>query len=79
MSTETRGSSCWLGSQIVNLLSVHRVDEVPDLNCSALTIDEMERILMLRKDLGELSIQRIVEYLQQQKKLADQEQGVATS
>ena len=55
------------------------MDEVPDLNCSALTIDEMERILMLRKDLGELSIQRIVEYLQQQKKLADQEQGVATS
>ena len=55
------------------------MDEVPDLNCSALTIDEMERILMLRKDLGELSIQRIVEYLEQQQKQEEQEQQAVAS
>ena len=45
---------------------MHRVDEVPDLNCDLISIPETRRILMLRRDLGELSIQRIVEWMGQQ-------------
>lgn len=52
--------------QIVALLSVHRVDEVPDLDCDLISVPETRRILMLRRDLGELSIQRIVEWMGQQ-------------
>lgn len=50
----------------MSLLAVHRVDEVPDLSCDLISIPETRRILMLRRDLGELSIQRIVEWMGQQ-------------
>ena len=54
-------------NQIVALLSVHRVDEVPDVACELLSPPEMQRLLMMRRDLGELSIQRIMEYVETQR------------
>ncbi len=57
----------------MSLLCVQRVDEVPDLNCSKLSLDEMNRILLMRSDLGEFPIQRIMEYLHSERAKETQE------
>jgi hypothetical protein len=62
---------------MVALLCVHRVDEVPDLNCKLLAVPEMQRILLMRNDLGEVAIERIVEYLQAEADQAEAAGGAA--
>jgi hypothetical protein len=65
--------------QIIALLSVHAVDEVPDLSSDLISVPETRRILMLRRDLGELSIQRIVEWMGQQAAEAEAAEAAAAN
>ena len=59
----------------MSLLSVHRVDEVPDLNCDLISVAETRRILLLRRDLGELSITRIIEWMESQQQVEESAPG----
>ena len=55
-------------SQCTTLLSVHRVDEVPDMNLTLLKgPPEIRRLLMLRRDLLPISVENVVKFLSEWK------------